>query len=255
MLSKIDSLVGNESIVIFSHKFDPFHTKMHDALNASGHLLFFSMCEWGVKDPATWAKPIGNSWRTTGDIVATWTSWTKILDENDKWWTYAGPGGWNDPDMLEVDNGDMSEEEQRAHFTLWCLIKAPLILGMDLRSISDQALELITNEEVIGWNQDRLGVQGHKVSQTELLESNGEKNVVEVWASPLDKGHYAIVLFNRGTTPQNITADWTDIELPTATAMKARDVWQRKDIGTFARNFTSLVEPHSVVAVELIPQF
>lgn len=262
---------------------------MHDALNATGHSIFFSICEWGFRDPATWAPTMGNSWRTTGDINPSWKSWTRILDANDQWWQQAGPGGWNDPDMLEVDNGDMTVEEQRAHFTLWCLIKAPLLLGMDLRTISESALEIITNKEVIQWNQDKMGVQGHRVFQQHLNastppqpqpqqqqqqrnrslrseaslmqqeESNSDDEperideVIEVWAGPLENGHYAVVLFNRGTQSHAITADWRDIGIATGQVMKGRDVWAHQDIGTFVSNFSATVRPHDVMAIQLEP--
>ncbi|CAJ1947217.1 unnamed protein product [Cylindrotheca closterium] len=260
---------------------------MHDALNKTGHSIFFSMCEWGVQDPATWAPSIGNSWRTTGDINPTWKSWTSILDANDKWWQQAGPGGWNDPDMLEVDNGRMTFAEQKAHFTMWCLIKAPLLLGMDLRKISKAGLEIISNEGLIQWNQDTLGVQGHRVYQEKVestavspssspllrqrrldgsmvqtiteseseLEGGGGDGLIEVWAGPLANGNYAVVLFNRGRKPHSITADWKDIGLPSAQAMKATDVWKKQSIGTFASNYTAMVEPHDVIAIQLEPAF
>jgi len=139
---------------------------MHDALNSTDRPIFFSMCEWGWQDPATWAREYANSWRTTGDIKPTWESWTMILDQNDQWHEYAGPGGWNDPDMLEAGNGELLDSlvQARSHFTLWCLIKAPLLLGNDLRAMSDEILEIISNREVIAWNQDKLGHQGHKVA-------------------------------------------------------------------------------------------
>jgi alpha-galactosidase len=256
---------------------------MHDALNKTGHSIVFSMCEWGVQDPATWAPSVGNSWRTTGDINPSWNSWTKILDGNDKWWQQAGPGGWNDPDMLEVDNGKMTQAEQKAHFTMWCLIKAPLLLGMDLRNISPSGLEIISNTEVIQWNQDKLGVQGHRVYQervettslsslpspllrnrrldgsivqtTEEDELEGGDGFIEVWAGPLTDGKYAVVLFNRGSKQHIVTAHWNDIGIPSAQAMKARDVWQHKSIGTFASNYTAMVEPHDVIAIQLEPAF
>lgn len=258
---------------------------MHDALNKTGHSMFFSMCEWGVEDPATWAPLVGNSWRTTGDINPSWGSWTSILNANDKWWQKAGPGGWNDPDMLEVDNGHgkgkMTTAEQKAHFTMWCLIKAPLLLGMDLRNITQTGLEIITNKELIAWNQDKLGVQGHRVFlkqvETEVLESlyhtspllrkrqldgsaqkqelEGGDGFIEVWAGPLEKGKYAVVLFNRASKDYSITATWENIGIPTGQAMKARDVWQHKNIGTFAGKYTTVVETHSVVAIQLEPAF
>lgn len=105
---------------------------MRDALNATGRRIFFSLCEWGVEDPATWAPLVGNSWRTTGDISDHWDSMTSRLDQNNVWHAWAGPGGWNDPDMLEVGNGGMTATEYRAHFSLWAAAKAPLLIGCDV---------------------------------------------------------------------------------------------------------------------------
>ncbi|KAJ0094407.1 hypothetical protein Patl1_15970 [Pistacia atlantica] len=116
---------------------------------------------WGQEDSATWAPNIGNSWRTTGDIKDTWDVMTSHADQNDQWASYAGPGGWNDPDMLEVGNRGMSTEEYRSHFSIWALAKAPFILGCDICSMDKDTLEVITNKEVISVNQDKLGVQGN----------------------------------------------------------------------------------------------
>ncbi|KEH42877.1 alpha-galactosidase-like protein [Medicago truncatula] len=143
---------------------------MSEALMKSGRSIFFSMCEWGWEDPATWAKSVGNSWRTTGDIEDNWNSMTSIADSNNKWASYAGPGGWNDPDMLEVGNGGMTTEEYRSHFSIWALAKAPLLVGCDIRAMDNTTYELITNSEVIAVNQDKLGVQGKKVKSTNDLE-------------------------------------------------------------------------------------
>ncbi|KZV14670.1 hypothetical protein F511_40699 [Dorcoceras hygrometricum] len=136
---------------------------MRDALNATGREIFYSLCEWGVDDPALWAGKVGNSWRTTDDINDSWASMTTLADLNDKWAAYAGPGGWNDPDMLEVGNGGMTYEEYRAHFSIWALMKSPLLIGCDVRNITTEAFEILSNEEVIAVNQDPLGVQGRKV--------------------------------------------------------------------------------------------
>jgi len=157
---------------------------MRDALNKSGRAIFFSMCEWGEDDPAKWAKTVGNSWRTTGDIWDGWESMIDIIDENDKWADYAGPGGWNDPDMLEVGNGGMTYDEYRTHFSLWALSKAPLIIGCDVTSKDPQTFEILLNKEVIAVDQDSLGVQGrkvaHKIGSPKLYaiveECNGAKN-------------------------------------------------------------------------------
>lgn len=189
---------------------------MSKALLNSGRSIFFSLCEWGQEDPATWAKAIGNSWRTTGDIVDNWNSMTSRADENDKWASYAGPGAWNDPDMLEVGNGGMTVGEYRSHFSIWALAKAPLLIGCDIRAIDNVTLGLLGNKEVIAVNQDKLGIQGKKVKK------DGD---LEVWAGPLSKNRVAVVLWNRGSSKAAITAYWSDIGLKPTTVVKARDLW------------------------------
>jgi len=148
---------------------------MRDALNKSGRPIFYSMCEWGVDDPAKWAKNVGNSWRTTGDISDSWQSMIGIIDKNNEWADYAGPGGWNDPDMLEVGNGGMTYDEYRTHFSLWAISKAPLLIGCDVTKKDPQTFEILLNKEVIAVNQDRLGVQGRKVAHG---VAGGSTNVV-----------------------------------------------------------------------------
>lgn len=139
---------------------------MRDALNATGRSILFSMCEWGVQDPATWAPVVGNSWRTTGDIRDGWDSVLSNLDQNNRWADFAAPGGWNDPDMLEIGNGGLSQDEEVAHFSLWCLVKSPLLIGCDLTHISPASLATLTNTEAIAVSQDALGVQGKRVAST-----------------------------------------------------------------------------------------
>ncbi|KAB2047742.1 hypothetical protein ES319_A13G067700v1 [Gossypium barbadense] len=153
------------------------YPKMSEALLNSGRPIFFSLCEWGQEDPATWAPSIGNSWRTTGDIEDNWDSMTGIADQNDQWASYAKPGAWNDPDMLEVGNGGMTTEEYRCHFSIWALAKAPLLIGCDVRSMDNVTFELVANKEVIDVNQDKLGVQGKKVKKEGDLEHSTETGV------------------------------------------------------------------------------
>jgi len=169
------------------------YPKMRDSLNATNHSIFYSLCQWGQEKVATWAKDVGNSWRTTGDISDSWDSMINIIDENDRWYKYAGPGGWNDPDMLEIGNGGMTLTEYKTHFGLWCISKAPLLIGCDVTKISDDIKKILTNEEYIAVNQDKLGEQGHKIKRTqiklppdydpdvkssrlELVECNGKKS-------------------------------------------------------------------------------
>jgi hypothetical protein len=139
---------------------------MRDALNVSGRAIFFSMCEWGVDDPATWAPAVGNSWRTTSDIQPNWGSMCSNLDQNEPLWLYAGSGGWNDPDMLEVGNVGLTTTESRAHFTLWAASKAPLLIGCDLGAMSNDTMTILSNTEVIAVNQDALGVQARRVASS-----------------------------------------------------------------------------------------
>eukprot|EP01105_Mastigella_eilhardi_P005559 TRINITY_DN17238_c0_g1_i1.p1 TRINITY_DN17238_c0_g1~~TRINITY_DN17238_c0_g1_i1.p1 ORF type:complete len:537 (+),score=140.89 TRINITY_DN17238_c0_g1_i1:140-1612(+) len=146
---------------------------MRDALNVSGRAIFFSMCEWGVEDPATWAPAVGNSWRTTGDISDSWQSMLDIVEYNDQWASYAAPGGWNDPDMLEVGNGGMTSDEYKSHFSLWCLAKAPLLVGCDITSLSDETKSILTAPEVVAVSQDSLGVQGKKVASYMPVSKRG----------------------------------------------------------------------------------
>ncbi|GER50886.1 alpha-galactosidase-like protein [Striga asiatica] len=195
---------------------------MRDALNATGRPIFYSLCEWGVHDPALWAGQVGHSWRTTDDINDSWASMTTIADINDKWASYAGPGGWNDPDMLEVGNGGMSYQEYRAHFSIWALMKAPLIIGCDVRNITSETLEILANEEVIAVNQDPLGVQGRKVY------SYGPHSCYQVWAGPLSSQRLAVVLWNRCLKTATITAKWAVLGLESSVRVSIKDLWKHE---------------------------
>ena len=186
---------------------------MRDALAKSGRPIVFSLCEWGATKPWLWARNVGNLWRTTGDITDKWDTGEKsdnigvlqILDLQDGLESYAGPGHWNDPDMLEVGNGGMTATEYRAHFSLWCLLAAPLMAGNDIRSMSDETRDILTNKEVIAVDQDPLGRQGRRVKRT------GD---AEVWAKEMSDGSRAVALLNRGRAETRITLEWTDIGYP-----------------------------------------
>lgn len=216
---------------------------MRDALNATGRSIFFSMCEWGVDQPYKWAPSVGNSWRTTNDISDNWNSMISNIDENDAGWTAAAPGGWNDPDMLEVGNGGMNFSEYKAHFSLWCLTKAPLLVGCDVTNITDETLLILTNPEAIAVSQDPLGVQGHKVSSTSGLE---------VWAGPLYDGSVAVLLLNRSPARAAITASFADVRLKSSAAT-VRDLWDHVDLGAYYDQFIATVDPHDVVFVKISP--
>ena len=220
------------------------YAKFRDALAQPGRPIVFSICNWGVKDPWTWGPSTGNLWRTTGDIQDKWSSLIKILDNpNQQHADAAGPGAWNDPDMLEVGNGGMTDTEYRAHFSLWAIMAAPLIAGNDLRTMSQATKDVLMNAEVIAIDQDALGKQGKKA------HADGD---LEVWAKPLkEKGSVAVVLFNRGGSEVEITAKWNDVGLRAGKA-KVRDLWAHADRGVFTDSFKATVPSHGVVMLRIV---
>ncbi|TKY73933.1 Alpha-galactosidase 3 [Spatholobus suberectus] len=212
---------------------------MRDALNTTGHKIFYSICEWGVDNPALWADKVGNSWRTTEDINDSWASMTTIADLNDKWAAYAGPGGWNDPDMLEVGNGGMTYQEYRAHFSIWALAKAPLLVGCDVRNLTVETLEILSNKEVIAINQDSLGVQGRKA------QAAGIDGCRQVWAGPLSGNRLVVALWNRCSQVATITASWEALGLESSVHVSVRDLWQHKVVTRDAvSSFSARVDIH-----------
>lgn len=222
---------------------------MRDALNSTGREIFYSICEWGVDDPALWAGNVGNSWRTTGDINDTWASMTAIADLNDKWAAYAGPGGWNDPDMLEVGNGGMTDEEYRSHFSIWALMKAPLLIGCDVRNMTAETYEILTNKEVIAVSQDILGVQGRKVNVS------GTNDCLQVWAGPLTGNRVSVVLWNRCSEAATITASWGTLGLESSTKVSVRDLWKHQVVaGDAVESFSAKVSAHSCEMYIFTPQ-
>ncbi|KAG5402949.1 hypothetical protein IGI04_009068 [Brassica rapa subsp. trilocularis] len=209
---------------------------LSDYVHSKGLKLGIYSDAGGQEDPATWAGAIGNSWRTTGDIRDNWQSMTMIADQNDRWASYARPGSWNDPDMLEVGNGGMTREEYRSHFSIWALAKAPLLIGCDLRSMDKVTYELLSNKEVIGVNQDKLGIQGKKIKK---------EGDLEVWAGPLSMKRVAVILWNRGSSPAKITARWEDIGLDSSAIVNARDLWAHSTHSGVRKQLSALVEPHA----------
>ncbi|XP_045815161.1 alpha-galactosidase-like isoform X2 [Trifolium pratense] len=220
------------------------YPRMSEALLNSGRPIFFSLCEWGSEDPAIWGKSVGNSWRTTGDIEDKWESMTTRADQNNKWASYAGPGGWNDPDMLEIGNGGMTTEEYRAHFSIWALAKAPLLIGCDIRALDDTTKELLSNSEVIAVNQDKLGVQGKKVKSNDDLE---------VWASPLSGNRLAVVLWNRSSSKAMVTAAWSDLDLEPGTSVDVRDLWLHSTQSSVSGDISAELESHACKMYILTP--
>ncbi|XP_070027945.1 alpha-galactosidase 1 [Nicotiana sylvestris] len=218
---------------------------MTRALMSAGRPIFFSLCEWGDLHPALWGGKVGNSWRNTNDITDTWESMISRADQNEVYAELARPGGWNDPDMLEVGNGGMTKDEYIVHFSLWVISKAPLIIGCDVRNLSNDTKEILDNKEVIAVNQDELGVQGKKVR----MEGD-----IEVWAGPLSGYRVALVLLNRGPQKYEITAHWDDIGIPPNSVVEARDLWEHKTLNTrFEGNLTATVNSHACKMYVLKP--
>ncbi|WP_344057125.1 alpha-galactosidase, partial [Microbispora corallina] len=199
------------------------YTAMRDALAATGRPILFSLCNWGQESVWTWGMATGNSWRTTGDIQANFGSVTSILDQQVGLDAYSGPGGWNDPDMLEVGNGSLSGTEGRAHFSLWALLNAPLIAGNDIRTMSSDTRTILTNTEVIAVDQDWGGRQGTKVSD------NGN---LEVWRKPMSNGSVAVVLLNRGTSTATVSTTASAVGLGSASSYSVRDLWAHSTSST-----------------------
>jgi alpha-galactosidase len=225
---------------------------MRDALKKSGRPIVFSLCEWGSTKPWLWAKDVGNLWRSTGDITDKWDTGKKqdglgvvqILDLQDGLQSFAGPGHWNDPDMLEVGNGGMTNTEYRAHFSMWCLLAAPLMAGNDIRTMTREIHDILTNKEVIAIDQDPLGREGRRVKGARGLE---------VWARQLADGGRAVALLNRTAAEANISVAWTDLGYPDHLSAKVRDLWAMKDLGEKSGSFSAAVPSHGVVMVTVKP--
>ncbi|HZS54358.1 MAG TPA: glycoside hydrolase family 27 protein [Bryobacteraceae bacterium] len=226
------------------HSMPAVYAKMGEALLHSGRSIVFSLCQYGVFKGPTWGERVGgNLWRTTGDISDSWKSMSHIgFDLQADLFPYAGPGHWNDPDMLEVGNGGMTTTEYRTHMSLWSLLAAPLLAGNDLRNVSPEIMEILTNKEVLAIDQDRLGKQARRVSK------DGD---LEVWARPLSGGAYAVGLFNRGDSEAKVTVHWSDIGL--SKKARVRDLWAHADRGDVSDQFAADVPSHGVVLVKLQP--
>ena len=219
---------------------------MADALRSTGRDIVLSICEWGTAKPWEWAKNIGNLWRTTGDI---WDGFDQkhkehdwalpvmtIVDLNEPLWQHAGPGHWNDPDMLEVGNGGMTTAEYRSHFSLWAMMAAPLMAGNDIANMDEATRSILLNKEVIAIDQDKAGIQGRRVAK------DGDR---EIWVKPLADGGRAVLLFNRGTQPLRIRATAEHVGLAKGKA-RVRDLWAHKDLPRWSGAIEATVEPHEV---------
>jgi len=238
------------------------YTTMSKAIRAAGRPMVFSLCEWGQHKPWRWAKNVGQLWRTTGDIglgfekninKGGWTALSvlSILDQQDSIRQYAGPGHWNDPDMLEVGNG-MKVNEDKAHFSLWCMLAAPLMAGNDLRKMSDQTREILTNKDVIALDQDPLGVEAFRFYAVDGIE---------IWVKPLSNNELAVCFLNRSGRAQQVHYNWKEHSIKdavsntnfdfTQTAYKLHDLWEKKEVGSTAKTFDQSIPADDVVVLKL----
>lgn len=225
---------------------------MREALDKAPRDIIFSFCQYGMGNVWEWGAEVGgNSWRTTGDIRDTWSSMSTIGFNQVGHEKYAGPGHFNDPDMLVVGMvgwgprlhaTHLSPNEQYTHISLWCLLDSPLLIGCDMTQLDDFTLSLLTNDEVLEVNQDPLGRQAGRVAKDGSLE---------VWAKDMEDGSKAVGLFNRGRESAQVTANWSDLGLHGK--QKVRDLWRQKDLGKFSNKFEAAVPRHGVVLVRIWP--
>lgn len=223
---------------------------MRDALYTAGRPIVLSICEWGSNKPWIWGKDVGHLWRTTGDITDCYDcqdvyamGWKFILDSQAGLEKYAGPDHWNDPDMLEVGNPGLSLAESRSHFSLWCILAAPLMAGNDIRNMSDEIRNILTNKEVIAIDQDPLGKQGYR-----FMQQPGK----DIWVKELSNDEWAVCFFNSGDNPMTIRVNWNHLWFLQGT-FSIRDLWQKQDLGKTIKNFIREIPSHDVVLVRLSP--
>jgi alpha-galactosidase len=217
------------------------YRKMHEALVATGRPIVYSLCEYGMDRVWQWGPSVGgNLWRTTDDITDNYTRMAFIGFGQEGLAKFAGPGHWNDPDMLEVGNGHMNADEYRTHMSLWCILAAPLISGNDLSTMSPETLSMLTNPEVVAVDQDPAGTEGHRVS---------EEGPLQAWVKPLADGSRAVGLFNQGESTIPVTVRFKGIGL--SGEVLVRDLWARKDLGAFSGSYTARVPRHGVVMIKV----
>jgi alpha-galactosidase len=231
---------------------------MSDALKVCGRAIVFSICEWGTNKPWEWGAGIGHLWRTTEDIVNSFDgvnywgglSVLSIIDKQADLYKYAGPGHWNDPDMLEVGNGALTVEQSKLHFSMWAMMAAPLMSGNDLRSMDKQTTEILTNKEIIAIDQDVLGKQGRRFWTFRDHE---------IWLKELNNGEVAVCFLNRSADkPWKLNYNWKEYGLGfiksadlTKNTYHVRDLWLHKDIGNTTGNLITEIPADGVLVVKL----
>ncbi len=230
------------------------YMRMRDELLKQPRDIIYSLCQYGMGEVWKWGEEVGgNCWRTTGDIVDTWSSMSKIGFSQNKCSKYAKPGCWNDPDMLVVGNvgwgpelhpSNLTPDEQYTHISLWCLLSAPLLIGCPIEQIDDFTLNLLTNDEVLEVNQDPLGKQAEQIIKNEDYQ---------VWAKKMENGSLTVGLFNMDSYKHKaIAIEWSKLGLKGK--QRIRDLWRQKDLGIFQERFESNVSPHGVILLRVFPE-
>jgi alpha-galactosidase len=283
---KIDFLKFDTCHLTRAQKKDPspFYKNMSDALLATNRSIFYSICNWGMHDSPTWAHEISNQWRTTQDIYPNWHRSMVILDAQKGLEQYSGPGHFNDPDMIEVavdgtvfnkaglPKTNLTQRESKAHYSLWSMLAAPLILGLDLTTAPQWALDIIGNANIVGINQDPAGRQATMVQDTQTGTWVADECVAgpcshtQVWVKPLElhsnlTTHLAVLFLNRADPisqynsqfkPENVTIKWDTLKLTDgSTQLAVYDAWASQDMGTHAVEFSAMVDAHGVAVVTL----
>jgi alpha-galactosidase len=224
---------------------------MRDALKLAGRPIVLSLCEWGNSKPWTWAPNVGHLWRTTTDIVEQWegrrprngAGILTLAEMQAVLYSYAGPGDRNDPDMLEVGNGGMSNAEYRSHFSLWAIMAAPPIAGNELDMMTPETSAILLNKDVITVDQDALGTHRKRVRH---------ENDQDIWVKSLQNGAIAVVMLNRGAAERTITLNWADLSAPPEKSFAVRDLWEHKGLGQMSGKFRpSPIASHGTETITL----
>ena len=251
---KYDLCSYNKKMLNGQHLPDHFraYLPMHEALLAQDRDILYSLCQYGSAGVSAWGDMVGGDcWRTTGDIEDSWGSMSRIGFNQAGLERFAGPGAWNDPDMLVVGRvgwgpnlrpSRLTPDEQYTHISLWCLLNSPLLIGCDLTQLDDFTLNLLKNNEVIAVNQDPLGKQASRVKPTDDFQ---------VFAKPMEDGSLAVGLFNTSLKPQHITVAWSDLGL--SGKCRVRDLWRQKDLCEQTTSYSADVFPHGVCLIRVIP--
>ncbi|TFK52138.1 glycoside hydrolase family 27 protein [Heliocybe sulcata] len=221
---------------------EPHYTAMRDALNATSRPVIYSICEWGVQDPARWAAPVGNSWRISNDIGPpnSWANIIRIINQVVPVTGFSGPGAWNDLDLLEVGNAGLTVPEQQSHFAFWAAVKSPLLISTDLSSPAQSTLDILSNERIVALNQDSLGKS--------ISFKRRYTNDYDVWSGPLADGSTVVLVLNWQNQTRSLTFDLADVGFESASAT---DLWSGQSLGQLTSSYDATLDAHASLVLRL----